>query len=125
MPSSSRRAAARVTVERAVRRPISRVTVEDTGVGIGAGRSAAPGRSLLPGRSSYDRRHDGAGLGLSIVKGLVRLHGGEVDIRSRLGEGTRVTCVCRSRATGRAPTEPVKLVAERATRKFAVWQMIG
>jgi hypothetical protein len=30
-------------------------------------------------------------LGLSIVKGLVRLHGGELSIRSRVGEGTRIT----------------------------------
>jgi cell cycle sensor histidine kinase DivJ len=28
---------------------------------------------------------------LSIVKGLVRLHGGDLDIRSRVGEGTRVS----------------------------------
>jgi cell cycle sensor histidine kinase DivJ len=42
-------------------------------------------------RTAYDRSHDGTGLGLSIVKGLVALHGGEVNIESRLGEGTRVS----------------------------------
>jgi two-component system, cell cycle sensor histidine kinase DivJ len=41
-------------------------------------------------RGSYARSHDGSGLGLSIVKGLARLHGGEVEVRSRVGEGTRV-----------------------------------
>ena len=30
-------------------------------------------------RTAYDRPHDGTGLGLSIVKGLVELHGGELD----------------------------------------------
>ena len=49
------------------------------------------GEAFFQARASYDRRHDGSGLGLSIVKGLVRLHGGDMDIRSRLGEGTRVT----------------------------------
>ena len=42
-------------------------------------------------RGSHARSHDGGGLGLSIVKGLARLHGGEVEVRSRVGEGTRVT----------------------------------
>ena len=42
-------------------------------------------------RGAYDRRHDGTGLGVSIVQGLVMLHGGTMDIASRVGEGTRVT----------------------------------
>jgi two-component system, cell cycle sensor histidine kinase DivJ len=67
------------------------VTVEDTGVGIGDDDLPRVGDPFFQARSSYSRRHDGTGLGLSIVKGLVALHGGHVDIDSRLGEGTRVT----------------------------------
>ncbi|WP_181703741.1 PAS domain-containing sensor histidine kinase [Chthonobacter albigriseus] len=42
-------------------------------------------------RATGSRRR-GAGLGLSIVKSFVELHGGTVEIRSREGEGTTVTC---------------------------------
>jgi len=38
-------------------------------------------------------RHRGPGLGLSIVRALVELHGGRVQIDSVYGEGTTVTCV--------------------------------
>ena len=85
------------------------VTVEDTGVGIGEADLPRLGEAFFQARASYDRRHDGTGLGLSIVKGLVHLHDGEVDIKSRLGEGTRVTV--------RLPFEnakaPIKLMTER------------
>jgi len=64
--------------------------VEDDGVGISDEDLARVGEPYFQARASY-RRHGGTGLGLSIVKGLVRLHGGELNIRSRLGEGTRVT----------------------------------
>ena len=67
------------------------ITVEDTGVGISADDLPRVGRPFFQARGAYDRRHDGTGLGLSIVQGLVALHGGEVNIASRLGEGTRVS----------------------------------
>jgi cell cycle sensor histidine kinase DivJ len=66
------------------------VTVEDTGVGIDTEDLPHLGDPFFQARSSYDRRHDGAGLGLSIVKGLLALHGGNIDIDSRVGQGTRV-----------------------------------
>jgi signal transduction histidine kinase len=38
-------------------------------------------------------RHRGVGLGLSIVRSFVELHGGRVDLVSMPGQGTTVTCV--------------------------------
>jgi cell cycle sensor histidine kinase DivJ len=66
------------------------ITVADTGVGIGAEDLPRVGEPFFQARSSYDRRHDGTGLGVSIVKGLLALHGGWMEIESRVGEGTRV-----------------------------------
>lgn len=37
-------------------------------------------------------RHRGAGLGLSIVRSFVELHGGKVEIKSAVGRGTTVIC---------------------------------
>ena len=54
-------------------------TVEDTGVGIGEDDLRHVGDPFFQVRTAYDRPHDGTGLGLSIVKGLVELHGGELD----------------------------------------------
>ena len=90
------------------------VTVEDTGVGIGEADLPRLGEAFFQARASYDRRHDGTGLGLSIVKGLVRLHGGDMDIRSRLGAGTQVTVRLPVEGEGRRPpVEPIRLRTER------------
>ena len=51
---------------------------------------------------SSGSRHRGPGLGLSIVRALVELHGGRVTIDSVLGEGTVVTCIFPIRADKRA-----------------------
>ena len=41
----------------------------------------------------HGSQHRGAGLGLSIVRSFVQLHGGSVEIKSAVGQGTTVTCV--------------------------------
>ncbi|HEU5019352.1 MAG TPA: PAS domain-containing sensor histidine kinase [Pseudolabrys sp.] len=99
------------------------LTVEDTGVGIGAEDLPRLGEAFFQARASYDRRHDGSGLGISIVKGLVRLHGGDMDIRSRLGEGTRVTVRLPIDCEANRPADPIKLVAQRAGELAAVAQL--
>jgi cell cycle sensor histidine kinase DivJ len=67
------------------------IRVEDTGVGIDEDDLRHVGDPFFQARTAYDRPHDGTGLGLSIVKGLVELHGGAVEIKSRLGSGTTVS----------------------------------
>ncbi len=64
--------------------------VSDTGIGIpDEDRDRVFGKFE---RGSLETRHSGAGLGLSLVKSLIELHGGRVDLDSRVGGGTRVIC---------------------------------
>jgi signal transduction histidine kinase len=64
-------------------------TVEDEGCGIPAEyQSAVFDRFESRAKGSG---HRGAGLGLSIVKSLVELHGGEVVLSSTPGRGTRIS----------------------------------
>ncbi len=69
------------------------IAVSDTGVGI---PSDQIDRVLLPFEqidNRYSRTTGGTGLGLSLVKGLVELHGGSLRIESTLGCGTTVTAI--------------------------------
>ena len=45
----------------------------------------------------FGSRHRGVGLGLSLVRSFVGLHGGTVRIESGVGHGTTVICVLPAR----------------------------
>jgi cell cycle sensor histidine kinase DivJ len=74
--------------------------VADGGIGIAPDDLTRIGRPFFQVRNRSGCAQDGAGLGLSIVKALVDLHGGELKAQSRLGEGTRMVvrlpldCTC-------------------------------
>jgi cell cycle sensor histidine kinase DivJ len=65
--------------------------VEDNGIGIAEKDVCKLGMPFVQADSGYNRRHEGTGLGLSVVKGLATLHGGTMHIESRLNVGTCVT----------------------------------
>jgi cell cycle sensor histidine kinase DivJ len=65
--------------------------VSDTGIGISEDDLGRIGKPFTQVRNDYSREHQGAGLGLSLVKGLVRLHEGAMMVESAPGEGTLVT----------------------------------
>jgi two-component system phosphate regulon sensor histidine kinase PhoR len=67
------------------------ITVFDNGVGIPAESLSRLGDPFFQVRADYDRNFEGAGLGLSLVRGLVGLHGGAMKVESVVGVGTRVT----------------------------------
>jgi cell cycle sensor histidine kinase DivJ len=79
-----------VTVSATVEGARLMLRVTDTGVGIDAEDLARIGDPFFQAGKTYQRKHEGTGLGLSIVKGLIGLHNGEMNVQSRVGEGTTV-----------------------------------
>lgn len=66
------------------------IAVADTGVGIPEGDLPRLGRPFEQARDQPIEVAEGTGLGLSLVRALAALHGGEMRIQSRQGEGTVV-----------------------------------
>jgi two-component system, cell cycle sensor histidine kinase PleC len=64
--------------------------ISDTGMGIPAHEIESLHGAFIRGSHAVRNAVEGAGLGLSIVNGLVHLHGGEIAIRSQVGEGTSI-----------------------------------
>lgn len=81
----------RVTISARIEGSRMALRVMDNGVGIAPEDLKRIGDPFFQAGKTYQRRHEGTGLGLSIVKSLVGLHGGEIDIQSKIDEGTTVT----------------------------------
>ena len=62
--------------------------VRDTGVGIAADHLDRIWEPFWQGEQSASRRAEGTGLGLTVVRRLVELLGGEISVRSEPGTGT-------------------------------------
>jgi two-component system cell cycle sensor histidine kinase PleC len=70
-----------------------RIAISDTGVGIPRHEIAKLGRPFEQVENQFTKGHRGTGLGLAISRSILELHNGRLEIKSRLGEGTTVTCI--------------------------------
>jgi signal transduction histidine kinase len=67
----------------------ARIEVVDTGVGIDAAELPLIFDRFFRGSRANEARGSGSGLGLAIVRSIVDMHGGSVEVESRVGRGTR------------------------------------
>jgi cell cycle sensor histidine kinase DivJ len=90
------------------------LSVADTGIGIAQEHlgevfeafSGAGGDLLLHGSGVLEFGARGLGLGLATVREVARAHGGEVDVESRLGAGSRFTLHLPKRRVRRDSARP-------------------
>jgi signal transduction histidine kinase len=82
------------------------ITIADTGIGMTAAEIAVAQQPFGRAETALVRKYEGTGLGLSLVRRLVELHGGRVEIESSKGAGTTVRVVLPAASGTCAPPQP-------------------
>jgi two-component system sensor histidine kinase ChiS len=91
------------------------ITIADTGIGIPPDKLTTIFQSFEQGDGSTARNYGGTGLGLAITKQLVELHGGDVTVKSVLGEGSEFTFdlpIAQDQALQRTDIKPGEAIAQ-------------
>jgi signal transduction histidine kinase/FixJ family two-component response regulator len=96
-----------ITVEVRAEPADCRITLRDTGVGIGPEDLDRLFERFYRAGNNRGRSVEGAGIGLSLVRGLVELQRGTVEIESEPDRGTAVTIRLPRSVVG-APVEPLR-----------------
>ncbi|WP_394822818.1 ATP-binding protein [Pendulispora albinea] len=85
--------------------------VRDTGSGIPEAEIGRVFERFHRVRGVRSRTHEGTGIGLALVKDLVKIHGGDIAVESQLGTGTQFTVTI--------PTGSLHLPQSRVSRQQA------
>ncbi len=93
----------RVTLRAATAGALLEIAVADTGIGIRVEDQERIFQAFTQVDGSYARKYQGTGLGLTLVKKFVEMHGGRIRLESRLGEGTTFTVTIPNLALDAAP----------------------
>jgi two-component system, cell cycle sensor histidine kinase PleC len=97
----------RVRVEASVRSAdFMTICITDTGIGMSLQEVDTAMRPFGQVESGFNKRHEGTGLGLPIAYALAKLHGGDLQIQSTKGTGTRVTVLIPLAASENLITSP-------------------
>ena len=97
------------------------LAVADTGIGIPQDKQERVFDAFEQGDASTERTYGGTGLGLSVAKQLVELHGGQIWLESVVGQGSvfRFTLPCCS-ASEQGRKEPVVSKKTNTTKALPV-----
>jgi len=97
------------------------LAVADTGIGVPREKQEKVFEAFEQGDASTERTYGGTGLGLSVAKQLVELHGGRIWLESVVGQGSvfRFTLPCSS-ASEQERTEPVVSKKVNTTKALPV-----
>ncbi len=92
--------------------------VEDTGVGIPEDQQSLLFNNFQQLDTSYRRQYGGAGLGLALTKQLVELHGGWIEVQSRVDVGSIFTVHLPAVRLLSAPNSPNRVSASFSSEPF-------
>jgi nitrogen-specific signal transduction histidine kinase len=79
------------------------IIIEDTGIGIPEDKQDIIFERFKQVNKSLQRNHEGSGIGLSLVKSLVEMHGGSIKVHSALGNGSRFSILIPAKVIGTNP----------------------
>ncbi|MEB3231243.1 MAG: PAS domain S-box protein [Leptolyngbyaceae bacterium] len=85
--------------------PYLRIAIIDTGIGIAPENISRLFQPFVQIDGALNRQHAGTGLGLALVKKIVELHGGQVELTSQLGQGSCFTMALPYEAHGASTLE--------------------
>ena len=81
----------RIDVDAALTRDAVEVSVSDTGVGIAPENQEAIFEEFRQVGTDASKKREGTGLGLTLTKKFVELHGGRIWVQSTVGKGSTFT----------------------------------
>jgi len=90
------------------------ISVKDSGIGISKDKQDIIFDRFRQVDKSLTRDHEGSGIGLSLVKSLVEMHGGKISIQSEYGKGSEFIIEL-----------PVKTVLEKSDKENHEMQQQG
>lgn len=94
--------------------------IDDSGIGMTTEQATDVLEAFAQADSSISRRFGGTGLGMSIVRRLVDLMGGTLNVASELGKGTSVTATLPLRAVASAPVAAIEPVCDTPIPRLSV-----
>ena len=113
------------------------LSVQDTGVGIGEAFLPYLFKPFKQESAGLTRTHEGVGLGLTIVKQLVDLHEGRIEVESQQGVGTTFSVYFPrhtpppGKTDSKVPSQPtsawarVLVLEDSAAMRFLLQQVLG